>query len=162
LVEESVFLTVYKNVLFGAERCNVLTEMKNRRLIGRILFLFEISEGGQQSSNETVLDQMPKEFHSTFMEATDETISELLGTSVLNALYATLAKNHDITREELPYRLDTAYSVLETVFGVKGARTIGRSIIRRFYTKLNVEFKEDHDHPLEVYLKIAQRELAQR
>jgi len=105
---------------------------------------------------------MPEEFYATFVEATEETINELLGASVLDALYATLSRKHDITREEVPYRLDTVFSVLETVFGVKGARTIGRSIVRRFYAKLNVEFKEDHDHPLEDYLKIAQRELAKR
>ena len=105
---------------------------------------------------------MPEEFHSVFMDATDEIITELLGPGVLNALYAKLADTYDITRDELPYRLDTVYSVLETVFGAKGARTIGRSIIRRFYTKLNVEFKEDHNHPLDVYLKIAKRELAKR
>ena len=86
---------------------------------------------------------MPEEFYSVFMDATDETITELLGPAVLNALYARLADTYDITRDELPYRLDTAYSVLETVFGVKGARTISRSIVRRFYGKLNVEFKEE-------------------
>lgn len=116
----------------------------------------------QQPSSEVVLSQMPEEFYSVFAEAADEIITEVLGATVLNSLYSTLANNYDITRDELPYRLDTASSILENVFGVKGARTIGRSIIRRFYSKLDVEFKEDHDHPLEVYMKIAKRELAKR
>lgn len=108
------------------------------------------------------MDELDEEFYSAFSKATDETISELLGTSVLDSLYAHLAGTHNVTRDQLPYRLDTAYALLEKVFGPKGARTISRSIIRRFYRKLNVEFKEDHDHTLEVYMKIPQREFTKR
>jgi hypothetical protein len=109
-----------------------------------------------------VWEQVDEEFYSAFSEATDEVIGELLGVSVLDSLYAHLADAHNVIRDQLPYRLDATYALLEKVFGPKGARTISRSIIRRFYQKLNVEFKEDHDHPLEVYMKIAQRELTKR
>lgn len=124
--------------------------------------LFVMERGIAATFSKVVLGQMPEEFYSVFMDATDETITELLGPVVLSALYAKLANRYDVTRDELPFRMDTAIELLENVFGVKGARTIGRSIVRRFYRKLNVEFREEHDHSLDVYLKIAQRELAKR
>ena len=86
-------------------------------------------------------------------------MSELVGRDAVKALYGYLEKNHDISKNELPYRLETAYSVLENVFGAKGARTIGIRIARRLYQKLNLPFvSELHYTPLE-YLDMATKKL---
>jgi phage baseplate assembly protein W len=50
-----------------------------------------------------------QEFNSVLLEAIDESIGELLGQRVLESLYSALEKHNDVTRDELPYRLDTAY-----------------------------------------------------
>lgn len=46
------------------------------------------------------------------------------------------------------------------MFGVQGARTLSRGIIRRLYRKLNLEFDDDANYPLNVYIDIAKRKLA--
>jgi len=68
------------------------------------------------------------EFNTVLLEAFDQAICEMLGATVLQALYDRLAKRDDVSRDELPYRLETAFEQLEQVFGVKGAKTIGRAI----------------------------------
>ena len=50
---------------------------------------------------------------------------EVLGATVLDGLYAALKSKYDITRDELPYRTETMYQILEGAFGVFGAKTIG-------------------------------------
>jgi hypothetical protein len=86
-------------------------------------------------------------------------MTELLGRDVVESLYTCLEKHHDITKDELPYRLETAYSVLENVFGVKGARTIGTRIARRLYQKLNLPFASELGYTPVEYVNIAKKKL---
>ena len=94
-------------------------------------------------------------------EAIDESISELLGQKVLESLYSVLQKHYDVTRDELPYRLDTAYKLLGEVFGIRATRTISKSISRRLYQKLNLEFEGTADLGLTEYVEIAKKKLAE-
>jgi hypothetical protein len=108
------------------------------------------------------VDHKHVEFNTALLEAFDQTISDLLGTNVLSALYDVLARNHDISRDELPYRLDTAFKQLEQVFGVKGAKTIGRAIATRLYGKLGLEFESIPNLGLDEYIQTAKNRLAQK
>lgn len=74
--------------------------------------------------------------------AIDETIVEVLGHTVLNTLYMVLKTKYGISRDELPYRTGTMYQILETNFGVRGAKTIGTHVARKFYKKLGLTFYE--------------------
>jgi len=96
-----------------------------------------------------------------FLEALDEVINEMLGFEVLRSLYTALEKQYDVTKDELPYRLETACEILNEVFGVKGATTIRKSIVRRLYQKFDLEFDEVAGFRLMEYVEIAKRKLAQ-
>ena len=100
-----------------------------------------------------------REFNQVFTTAIDEVITELLGHNVLESLYTALATYHDIQRDELPYRLDTAYSVLEQTFGVDGARTIGMRIVHRLYDKLNLPLIRESGYTAIDYVNVVKKKL---
>jgi hypothetical protein len=102
-----------------------------------------------------------QEFNSALLAAIDESISELLGQRVLESLYSVLERRYDVTRDELPYRLDTAYMLLGEVFGIHATRTISKSIIRRLYGKLNLEFEDVAGLGLMEEVEMAKKKLAQ-
>jgi len=60
-----------------------------------------------------------------------------------------------VTRDELPYRTDTLFQVLETTFGVPGARTVGTQIAKRFYEKLELAFHRHDAYTLVDYVEDA-------
>ena len=88
-------------------------------------------------------------------------MSELLGREVLRSLYLALENQYDVTKDEVPCRIETAYKILRDVFGVKGAGTLSRRIVRRLYDKLDLKFDEVDGLHLMEYVDIAKRKLAQ-
>ena len=104
-----------------------------------------------------------QEFNYVFLDAFDETITDLLGSEVLTILSATLLKDHDISRDELPYRLDTVLTVLTNALGVRNAKTILRAVMRKLYAKFRVEFAFDEhtDYPMSTYLDALKARLGQ-
>ena len=101
-----------------------------------------------------------KEFNDEVKLAIDDAISAILGQQALKALYAHLKEHYDITRDEIPYRLDTLFDALENTFGVKGALTLGRVIAKRFYARMNLQFVELGNYKLQDYLEEAKVDLA--
>ncbi len=93
------------------------------------------------------------------VESIDETITELLSRGVVEALYAHLQTFHFISRDELPYRLDTLFTSLEKVFGVRGSQTITKTIAKKFYFKLGLEFTDNPRHSLLEYVEEAKTKL---
>jgi hypothetical protein len=81
----------------------------------------------------------PEPIHVLLLESIDETITALLSRTVVDALYAHLQTFHSISRDEVPYRLDTLFTTLEKLFGA-GAQTITKAIVRKFYLKLGLKF----------------------
>jgi len=100
-----------------------------------------------------------QEFNELFCQAIDESISEILGANVLAALYAFLEKQHAVSRDELPYRLETMYAVLENVFGFRGSRIIEKHIIRKFYHNLNLPFSTVDGYTLKDYVEAARKKI---
>jgi hypothetical protein len=98
-----------------------------------------------------------QEFNKLFCQAIDQSITEMVGSSVLSSLYDALEKYYSVTRDELPYRLETVYSVLEIVFGVKGAHTIEKRIIRRLYEILEFSFTNIVGYTLEDYVEAVRK-----
>jgi DNA-binding MarR family transcriptional regulator len=97
-----------------------------------------------------------------FLEAVDEVISEILGHDVLGSLYVALEKQYDVTKDEIPYRMDTVYKILREIFGVQGSTTLTERIVRRLYENLNLEFEEVDGLQLMDYVEIAKRKLPQK
>ena len=86
--------------------------------------------------------QFSREFNDALVESIDETITELLSRTVVDALYVHLQTFHSISRDEVPYRLDTLFTSLERTFGVRSSQTITKAIARKFYLKLGLDFTD--------------------
>ena len=82
-------------------------------------------------------------FNDFLLETIDETITILLSREVADALYAYLQTTLSISRDHIPFQLDTLSSVLESTFGLQGSPTISKAIARRFYSKLALKFSDN-------------------
>ncbi len=102
--------------------------------------------------------QIGKEFNDALLESIDETITALLSKDVLDSLYLHLEKYFAVSKDELPYRLETFLSILEKTFG-PSVKTIGKAIAKRFYFKLRLGFDEKANHNLLEYVEEAKRKL---
>jgi hypothetical protein len=91
--------------------------------------------------------------------AIDNAIFTILGRQVLKAIYDSLKEHHDISGEEIPYRLDTVFKMLEGTFGYQGAITLGRVIAKRVYARMGLQFRELPDYELQDYLDQAKKQL---
>lgn len=100
-----------------------------------------------------------QDFNELFCQAFDESVSGILGSTVLTSLYTVLEKKYSINRDELPYRMETVYSLIDSVFAVKGSRTIEKQIIRRFYNKLGLPLDEVDGNTLKDYVDVAAKKL---
>jgi len=92
------------------------------------------------------------------VESIDETITDLLGRVVVDALYAHLQTFHSISRDEVPYRLDTLFAILERILGAS-SQTITKAIARKFYLKLGLEFTGNPGRTLLEYVDEAKMKL---
>ena len=93
------------------------------------------------------------------LETIDETITALLSRTVVDALYAHLEAIYSISRDEVPYRLDTLFTTLEKIFGVRSSQTITKAIARKFYLKLGLQFTDNPSHTLLEYVDEAKMKL---
>ncbi|HKM77596.1 MAG TPA: hypothetical protein VJZ03_00845 [Candidatus Bathyarchaeia archaeon] len=100
-----------------------------------------------------------QEFNKLFCQAIDQSISEMIGSSGLSSLYSALENYYSITRDELPYRLETVYSVLESVFGIKVTHTIEKRIVRRFYDTLDIPFTKIVGYTLQDYVEAVRKRI---
>ena len=105
------------------------------------------------------MSEKSKRFNEILTVTIERTITELLSPHVLAALYKHLQDRYDVGRDELPYRLETMYAVLDQVFGVKAARTIERQIAKRLCAEFNIPFLDAEQGTLEMYVAKA-KELA--
>ena len=103
--------------------------------------------------------QLGREFNEALVESIDETITDLLSRAVVDALYVRLQTNHSISRDEVPYRLDTLFAILEKILGVRSSQTITKAIAKKFCLKLGLEFTGNPSHTLLEYVDQAKMKL---
>jgi hypothetical protein len=103
--------------------------------------------------------QLGREFNDVLVESVDETITDLLSRAVVDALYGHLQAIYSISRDEVPYRLDTLFTTLEKTFGVPSSQIITKAIARKFYLKLGLEFTANPSHTLLEYVDEAKMKL---
>jgi ABC-type dipeptide/oligopeptide/nickel transport system permease component len=99
-------------------------------------------------------------FNELLCMSIDDAISQILGPQVLESLYEHLNRKYSVSRDEVPYRLQTMYAVLHSEFGFKGARTIERQIAKNFCNRLNMPFLESPDCTLDMYIEKAKKRSA--
>jgi len=93
--------------------------------------------------------------------AIDGIICGITGPDVLNSLHKYLKAQYGITPDELPYRVNTLFEILEKTFGVLGAKTLTRAIAREVYYRYNIDFRAFDGYTLQDYLEQAKRILQQ-
>jgi len=100
------------------------------------------------------------DFNDLLVDAIDETVSEVLGDRVNKAFWYHFQSFLGVTRDEMPYRLDTLFTALNTAFGI-GGETLGRMIVRKLYAKVNVPLNYVPNRPLTEYVEELKQKLAQ-
>ena len=88
-----------------------------------------------------------RQFNSLLVESIDETITTLLSQQVANTIYCHLEKDHCITKDEIPYRLETLFSMVEDTLGTPSSRTLSKAVAKKLYTKLDLNFPK-HNGPI--------------
>lgn len=88
-------------------------------------------------------DTTARSLDDLLLQCIDEVLSDLLGTRAREAVYDHLERNHALSRSDIPRHMNKFLELLEETFG-KGSKTIGKSIIRRLYEKLEWSF---YDNP---------------
>jgi hypothetical protein len=78
-----------------------------------------------------------------------------MGPGVKESLYAYFENNYGISRSAIPKQLDEFVLALTKSFGVLGARTLGRAIVKRLYNKLGLTFTEREYYSLIDYVREA-------
>jgi len=73
------------------------------------------------------------------LEAVDEALSSL-GDSSKEAIYFYLENTFDISRQDIPYKIEEFANAIEKVFGL-GAKFLEIQIMKRFYEKVGPVFK---------------------
>jgi len=100
------------------------------------------------------------DFNGLLYSAIEDTIVEVLGRKVFLALREGLETRFGVTSEELAYRTDTMYNMLEGTFGVVGAKTLGTHIAMKFYAKLGLHFERHDSYTLVDYVEAAKAALS--
>ena len=106
--------------------------------------------------------KMPADFNQLLILAIEDTIQDFLGTSTLEALESELRTKYEISSEELPYRMETVYDILENRFSLVGAESIGAKIAANLYGKLGLPFHNHDGYSLPQYIRTAKSALSER
>jgi len=102
-----------------------------------------------------------KEFNDEVKRAIDGIICGIVGQDVLDSLHNHLETRYGITPDEIPYRVDTLFEILENAIGVAGAKSLSRAIAREVYYGYNIDFRPLYEYTLQGYLEQAKRLLQQ-
>jgi hypothetical protein len=104
--------------------------------------------------------ELSRKLCDVLLESIDETLTGLLSRKVADALYAHLQAAHSISRDEVPYRLETFCSAFDSIFG-SSHKTICRAIARKFYVKLGLTFFDNPSRTLIEYVEEAKMKLGE-
>jgi hypothetical protein len=103
----------------------------------------------------TLNDRQDQGFNVILIESIHETIAQLLSPKVAETLFEHLEKVYSIKQDEVPSRLDKLLLALATTFGSSSAQVIGKAIVKRFYSRLGLEFSDNPQTTLVGYVESA-------
>ena len=104
--------------------------------------------------------QSVRSFNQIVCQAIAKTLEDLLGSKVVEAVYVHMRDNFGVDQNELPYRIETLCSILEDVFGVKGAHVIERKVAKNLYDRILLPFDEQQGLTLEDFIKLAKENVS--
>jgi len=99
-------------------------------------------------------------FNKILARSVKEGVTNALGRNVAATMFDQLYEHYDLTLENIPYRLDIFFSILEDAFGYKISRVMSRVIARKLYAQLSLEFIEKPEKGLLEYIDEAKKKLA--
>ena len=111
------------------------------------------------SRNGTQARKHRTDFNNLLVDSVGEAITDVLGAKVTTAFWQHIQAYLGITKEEMPYRLDTLFSALKDAFGV-GGDTLGRLILKKLYAKVGLPLEYTPDRPLVQYVEELKEYLA--
>ena len=91
-------------------------------------------EIGKENASSIESNLQNKWFNRFLLESVDEGLS-LVGKSAKKAVYFDLEKNFNITRDDVPQRIEEFANALEKMFGL-GAKMIEIQIMKKLYEKI--------------------------
>jgi len=101
-----------------------------------------LPQGLPQTYGTGLFSQPPprrSKFDYLLLESIDQAIADLLGRRARDTIYDHLATHYRYGREEIPDKMTEFHKFLQDMFG-SGAKTLGRTIIRRMFDKLGYEY----------------------
>jgi hypothetical protein len=110
-------------------------------------------------SRDTLSRRHRTDFNELLVDSVSEAITEVLGARVTPAFWYHYQAFLGITREEMPYRLETLFTTLKGEFGI-GGETLGRIIVKKLYAKVDVPLELKPDHTLTEYVEELKQILA--
>jgi hypothetical protein len=113
----------------------------------------------QSHSCLRAVNVMLVDYTRLFCDAVDETLS-LLGQGAQKRVYRFLERKYGIRREDIPTRFTDVSRILRDIFGVGGTDLVLRSIVERFYKKLDLEVPKSPE--VDEVVEIVQRILSGR
>jgi len=99
-------------------------------------------------------------FNEILVKSVDEAVTELLGEKGRSSLYQHLAEHYDVTRDEIPYRLDTLYAAIEQNLGGRASKILDCEIAKFLSRQISVPLPKTRDYVLQTYLLKARKLVA--
>jgi len=93
------------------------------------------------------------------LKSIDETLVEVLGSTVRDAMYLALLTKFSVTREEVAKHIDTFQTMLENSCGPRVTKVLSRAIAKRLYSELHLTFVQDPAFGLPEYVEEAKGKL---
>lgn len=103
-----------------------------------------------------------RDFNRVLVAVIEDTVSALLGHSVLEALHEHLENHHSISKDALPAHLKTLHEVLQRAIGFAASTTVERAVARALYVRLRIRFRSSSNLTLLEYVDEAKRNLAEQ
>jgi len=96
-----------------------------------------------------------RDFNEEVTRAIDAALLNTVGENVSRVLYNHLKDQYGIGRDEVPYRLPTIYPIMETMFELYGAKSVGSVIAKKLYSQLGLRFVEHSNYTVQDYIEEA-------
>jgi hypothetical protein len=107
------------------------------------------------------MPQKVVQFNEMLVKSIEEAVTELLGEKGLTSLYQHLAEHYDITRDEIPYRLDSLHAAIEQTLGDRASKILDIEIVKYLARQIKVPLPDTRDISLQTYLLRARKHVAQ-
>jgi hypothetical protein len=91
--------------------------------------------------------------------AIDRAISDMFSMSVKESFYLHLREDCGISREDIPYALETLSSAMKKAFGSEATVTIDRAAARNLYGHLGLRFDDHLGFTLSNYVNQAKEQV---